>query len=83
MRVVVRVELEQKTDLLTTVPLFSLYVTAWFPVKQYLVSSMHRGGPFRTETNEHKPQFMLVYWLFMVSSVCMKVLVAFYQGLPV
>ena len=57
--------------------------TAWFPVKQYLVSSMHRGGPFQTETNEHKPQFILVYWVFMVSSVCMDVLVAFYRGLPV
>ena len=63
-----------------------MYVTAQFPVQRYLVSSMCRGGHLRTETTratEFKPQFILVHWVFMVSSVCMDVLVAFYQGLPV
>ena len=54
-------------------------------MQRYLVKSMRRGGPLRTETmraTEFKPQFILVYWVFTVFSVCTAVLVVFYQGLP-
>ena len=41
---------------------------------------MRRGDPLRTvitRATELKPQFILVYWVFTVSSVSMEVLVAF------
>ena len=63
-----------------------LHVTAGFPVQRYLVLSVRRGGPLRTETTRataFKPRFILVYWVFTVFSVCTAVLVVFYQGLPV
>ena len=60
------------------------FVSAGFPVQRYLVSSMRRGGPLRTETtraNMFKRQFFSIFTIF---SVCMAVVaVQFYQGLPV